>query len=394
MKRFLLFLFVLTATLMGTFELALADIPVDEVVFTEKDAPRVDVVHDGNRLFFEAAGHTYSVDVFPQIEEMKKALGMKLPAEILEQLRARGEAPPPEANPLEAYQSLSAEQKQAFLQERVLFLKKTASVLQGTSYLSGMGSLISDKLTFLGQKAKSVFTAAELNAKVPGESISFKQRREQAIQNMLQAIDYKLWYQAPLFIASNEFGLQGHIGIVAVRGMQRKGSGGAEFLGISLGYNKTQKALVFEIYHNSERFDNTRAAVGVVGLNFFAGPFFSARDARTPAKTLKGFTFYPPVAPAASQSGPDIFSAGVATGFGFPPPPIADMYTWTDSFERRTIVRVSVSAIVPGFFRMHVGDVKGSAVGLVSRVTDALAAFGKKILPLQRRTCGAVFATF
>jgi hypothetical protein len=223
--------------------------------------------------------------------------------------------------------------------------------------------------------------------------MSFQQRREQAVQSMLQSIDYKLWYQAPLFIASNEFGLQGHIGIVAVRGVQKKGTGGAEFLGLSLGYNRSQKALIFEIYHNSERFDNTRAAVGVVGLNFFAGPFFSARDQRSPAKTLKGFTFYPPVAPAATQVGSDIFSAGIASGLGFPPPPIADMYTWTDSYERRTIVRVSVSAIVPGFVRLHVGDVKGSVQALVLRVSDVLIAFGKKILPLQRRTCGAVFAT-
>lgn len=393
MKRFLLFLFVLTVTLMGTFDLALADVPMDELLYNREKAPQVEVTQDGQKLHFEVAGQVYSVDVFPKREQMKVSLGLKLPPEIIAQLQARGEPIPPEANPLESYQSLPQEQKNAFLKERLEFLKKTASVLHGTSYVSGMGSLIGDQLSYVGKKIKSVFGDQPESLKGDQGAPTFQERRAQVVQNMLQAIDYKLWYQAPLFIDSNEVGLQAHLGMVAVQGLKKNGAGGAEFLGISIGYNKTDKSFVFEVYHNSERFDHTKAAVGVIGMNFFAGPFFSHRDAKSPAKNMKGFTFYPPVAPGATQYGPDIFSTGVASGIGFPPPPIADMYTWTDRFERRTVFRIAVSPILPGFVRLHVGDVKGSVRGLVLRVSDALVILSKKILPLQRRSCQAVFAT-
>src|SRR5690606_4817294 len=124
------------------------------------------------------------------------------------------------------------------------------------------------------------------------EKRTFSERSRLAAQAILQGIDYKLWSQAPLLIDANEFGVSASIGLLAETGVLRKGGGGAEEIGLSFAYNKKSRAFVFEIFHNSERFDNTKAAVSVIGVVGKLGLSMAHKDAGFEARTMKGSAFY------------------------------------------------------------------------------------------------------
>jgi hypothetical protein len=169
----------------------------------------------------------------------------------------------------------------------------------------------------------------------------------------------------------------------------KKGAGGAEEVGFSLAFNKTQKAFVFEIFHNSEKFDNTKAAVSVIGIVGKAGMTMGHREG---AETIRGSSFYPPAVPGYSMSSPEVFSAGASSSLGFPPPPLADLLTFTNQFQRQALLRVTVSPLVKGFVRIHVGDVKGSVTLIGMRFVDIYTVVAQKIrLKRQPLLCEGAF---
>ncbi|MFP5519081.1 MAG: hypothetical protein ACLGGX_04210 [Bdellovibrionia bacterium] len=391
MKRLLVFFVVFAVTLLTFFETAWADenLPENSNELIESELNKAQVLKQRDKLIIKVKDQELRLDLVPQVEEMKTAMGLKLPESIVKEYEARGEALP-EIDPLADFKKLPPEKQQEFIEQRKLFLTQAARILVQTEYAMGAGSLIGDAFTFVKVRTKKLFGVESEPRLAPP---AFKERSRLIAERMLQNIDYKLWSQAPLVIDSNEYGVQLAAGIVAVQGVRDHGGGGGEFLGLSVAYNKTNRALVFEISHVSDVFDHSKAAVGVVGINGFAGILMARRDSANPVETLKGHTFYPPALPAYSSVGPAFFSAGLSTSIGLPPPPLADLLTWTDTFERRALLRITVSPVMKGFVRVYVGDVGGTVKIMAFRVIDVLKELAKKVLPLQRRSCSRVFAS-
>ncbi len=331
-------------------------------------------------------GRTFVLPAVPDREEMKAALGLKLPDEVKAQILKHGGSVE-EVDPLEPYSTLTDERRQKFQEMRLMFLSNAARILNSTKFVFGVGSLVGDGFSFVKTKTMQVFGKKEIEVTSAAQR-TFNERSHAAIQQVLKGIDYKLWSQAPLVIESNEFGVSVSVGLLAETGILRKGGGGAEEVGLSLAYNKTGRGFVFEIYHNSEKFDNTKAAVSVVGVVGKAGLSLGRRSG---TETLKGSSFYPPAVPGYSASSSDYFSAGVSSSLGLPPPPLADFLTFTNTFERNALIRVTVSPVVKGYVRIQFGDVRGSVRLVAMRFVDVYRAISDKVLLAGRRACGPVF---
>ncbi|KYG61513.1 hypothetical protein AZI86_17550 [Bdellovibrio bacteriovorus] len=329
----------------------------------------------------------FEVDTVPNVEEMKAALGLILPDKVKAEILARGGVIE-DVNPMEAYDQMSAEDKAKFKEARMHFLSNAARILTSSRMVLGAGSLVGDAFSFVTVKVKKAF-GKEVDQ---GEKVrrTFSERSYQAVQSALKGIDYKLWNQAPMVIDSNEFGLSLSLGIVAETGVLKKGGGGAEEIGISLAVNKSKRAFVFEIFHNSESFDNTKAAISVLGVVGKAGMTMGHRE---DARTLKGSSFYPPAVPGFSTTSSEFFAAGFSSSLGLPPPPLADLMTFTNKFERHVWIRVTVSPMVKGFVRVQFGDVRGSMKLVAMRFVDVFHAISDKVVKLagKNRRCSAVF---
>jgi hypothetical protein len=112
---------------------------------------------------------------------------------------------------------------------------------------------------------------------------------------------------------------------------------------------------------------------------------------REDARTIKGSSFYPPAVPGFSTTSSEFFAAGFSSGLGLPPPPLADLMTFTNKFERHVIVRVTVSPLVKGFVRMQLGDVRGSVTLVAMRFVDVYRAITDKVFKTRGRSCSLVF---
>ncbi|MFN7823766.1 MAG: hypothetical protein ACK5P6_00225 [Pseudobdellovibrionaceae bacterium] len=122
-----------------------------------------------------------------------------------------------------------------------------------------------------------------------------------------------------------------------------RGFGGQFDLGISFGYNRESKAFVFQIYRNIEKFNNTKmGAMGYFGVAGKLGIMISHRSPQEMMTPLIGSTFYPPGVPAYLSETPHMFSSGMSTGLGLPPPPFGDFLTFTNDLHHRTVLRVGV----------------------------------------------------
>ncbi|WP_413293588.1 hypothetical protein ACLSU7_00645 [Bdellovibrio sp. HCB185ZH] len=329
----------------------------------------------------------FELDSTPDRESMREALGLKIPEKLQKQILAKGGSVE-EVDPLAPYESLSAEQKEKFKVMRIHFLTGAARILNASKFAIGAGSLVGDGFSFVKVKVKSAFVKGIDST--PKEKITFAERSHQATNALLRGIDYKLWSQAPLVMESNEFGISIAAGLLAESGIMRRGAGGIEEVGINLGFNKSSKAFVFEIFHNSEKFESTKGAFTVFGLVGKAGLMISRRNG---PQNQKGSAFYPPMLPAYSMSSSEYFTAGFSSSLGFPPPPFSDVMMYTNKFESHSLIRITVSPIVKGFIRMEVGDVRGSLKLITLRFVDAFKAVAERVRLRGRPACSSVFSS-
>lgn len=333
-------------------------------------------------------GQVYEIPAYPEVETMKAALGLKMSDKVKEAILKKGGQVPEEVNPLEDFEALSKENQQKFLEIRKDFLANAARILSSVKFVAGVGSLVGDSFSFVKVQVKKI-RGQEVEGK-KNKPTSFQDRSNRAIQAILQGIDYKLWTQAPLVIDSNEFGLTLSAGIIAEMGARSKGMGGVQELGFTLAYNKASRAFVFEIFHNSERFKSSAAAMSVLGVAAKAEMMISRRQGAT--DVIKGNSFYPPAVPGNSMTSPDFFSAGFSSGLGLPPPPLADLLTYTNNFERTSLIRITVSPLVKGFVRVHIGDLRASARLVVMPVVDLVKTISDKVVRYAgRNSCSVIF---
>ncbi len=360
-----------------------------ETVLVEETLEPAKVAQSIDKEFtvIQVKGKTFTLDAYPDVEAMKVALGLTVPEKIRAEALKRG-GKIDEVNPLEAYEKMTPERQEEFRKMRLHFLANAARILTTTKFALGAGSVVGDGMSFIKVNVKKAFGKGSVETEK--EHLSFREKSDRAVLHVLRGMDYKLWSQAPLLIDSNEFGLSASVGIVAETGVLKKGAGGAEEAGFSLAFNRNKKAFVFEIFHNTEKFDSTKAAISVIGIVGKTGMTMAHREG---AETLKGTSFYPPAIPAFSMNSPEYFAAGFSSSLGLPPPPLADLLTFTNKFERHSLIRVIVSPVTKGFVRLEVGDLKGTLKAVAYRFVDIFKAIAYKTHLMKRPPlCSAVFA--
>lgn len=329
----------------------------------------------------------YSIDIAPTEQEINRSLGFEAPEVIQQKIIAEGGTLPEPAKSLEPYNSMSMEQRRKFHQTRIAFLKGLARILHHSQWGLSAGILAQDALSYTFKKA--------LRKEIPVQDKSLVQRRHEFIQNLLTSVNHHLFYQAPLVASKNEFGISGSVGMIALTGVRDKGFGGILEVGFSIGYNQDQKAFIFEFTMTPEKYHHSIAAATVIGVNGKLGPYLSSIPQGKENATVRGSSFYPPMAPGFSSNSPSYAAFGLSSGLGFPPPPLADFLTFSNTFEKYKVLRISVPRfIVTGIPRISVGE-----VGLLLAVTKGGVMDGYQFLVKRfkswrsPKTCDGVFAT-
>ncbi len=329
---------------------------------------------EGARLKLQVSDKvTYEITAEPNVDLMRSYLGL---------------SHQPTINPLAEYQALSEEDQKKFQERRLEFLKNAANMLNSTKFALGMGSLVGRSFMFMKEKVQKL-----RGKSVPSihEKLSFKNRSHKTTENILQGLDYKLWSQAPLLIASNEFGVSFSAGLVVEQGYKEKGWGGSEELGFNLGFNKESKAFVFEIFYNSERIKKAHVPMALFAVPVKIGVFMGHRSAGHEPSSLRGDSFYPPTIPGYSSLGPEYFVGGLNTSFGFPPSPFCDLMTYTNRFSRTTLLRITISPLVTGYVRMQVGGLKETWTLVTAPVTQVFKFMTARARGAKALSCASVF---
>lgn len=331
------------------------------------------------------------------------------------------------------YESLTEIEKQNFHHKRVLILQQIVHILNKTRFSFGIGRVVGKSFEFI----KNTYTTSknairstlglstplrDVHEPILSDMISAddlfqdlvdyhnrteikrqeikedllrattQEKNRLIIESFIQAVDYKLWYQAPLFIAANEYSISGSLGLLIEGGFRDTGYGGTEDIGVSLAFNDQQKAVIFEIYHLSDEFLKSDMAVAVVGLNMKVNFSMFKRNLQAPTKTLRGETYYPPAAPLSSGFGSDYYTFGISTSLGLPPPPLADLLTYTNSTTRITWLRLGISPLHKGYVRLYKGEYKNTYHILKKRFVDIYHKIGNKISSSsQAKLCQKLF---
>lgn len=279
---------------------------------------------------------------------------------------------------IESFDELSQFEKNRFIANRVQFMQQLAKGLKNIKYGFGVTSIVGDKIKYVAgntlDKVKDVISLTksdEQRAKVLEKlnqnkelriqkyneraELTLKERSQQIIQNILIAFDRTIWSQAKLFARSNEFGVQGSLGLALLGGIEKKGGwGGAIDVGISIGFNRDNKSLVIQIYSDFERFKSTKMkAAFVAGLVAKAGIHIANQSEKSLRR--KGETFYPPAIPAYNSMTKGNYQTGFSSGITIPPSPIGDMMTYTNSLDTTTLVRIELSPLLKGFVKLQTG---------------------------------------
>ncbi|MFS4460896.1 hypothetical protein [Bdellovibrio sp. HCB2-146] len=332
-------------------------------------------------------GEVYTIDINPTAEEINKSLGFAMPERFKQEYIAKGWALPPEFNSLEPYESMNQEQQIRFRRIRIAFLRGMARILHYSQWGISAGILTKDTLSYSYRKV--------FRKEITPQENTLKERRHIFIQNFLTSMNHRLFYQAPLVVDKNEFGLTAAFGIIGLSGAREKGFGGLTEIGFSIGYNIEQKAFVFEFTITPEKFHHSMAAASVIGVNYKLGAYMTSTPKGNEAKNIKNITsFYPPMIPGFSTDSSSFAAFGLSSGFGLPPPPLADFLTFSLTGEKYKIVRVTIPRfIISGFPRISVGEMGKLMVVTKSGVMSAYGFLSKRFEAWRgQRTCSSVFS--
>jgi hypothetical protein len=309
------------------------------------------------------------------------------------------------------FEQLSAQERDVFIHNRAVFLSQAARALQVMKYGFGIGSLVKEKIKFglrswrddramksileldtTGQKDALAARDRTLEQRaLEAEELArltLKSRSENMIQGFLTALDRKLWFQALLFAHSNEFGIMASAGVELLAGTENRGRGGLFDIGISIGYNRDTRAIAIQVFRDIERFQSTTIqAVFVAGVLGKAGMYLS--NQRPGEMARKGISFYPPMVPAYTAVMPSQFQTGISSGLTWPPSPLGDLLTYTNSLDNKVLIRITVSPMLKGFVRIETGFGMDTFRFLISPVEKAINSLRTRVF--GSRLCGPVF---
>lgn len=327
----------------------------------------------------------YSIDINPTEEAINKSLGFEVPDVLKEKILAEGGVLPDPVKSLEAYQGMSAAEQTRFRRIRLKILSGVARILHHAQWGVSAGILTKDTLSYTFRKI--------LRKEIVPKDKTMAERRHSFIQGVLTSMNHRLFYQAPLVANKNEFGIMGAVGGIALSGVRDKGFGGIFEAGLSIGYNSVQKAIIFEFTITPEKYHHSIAAATVGGVNGKLGVYIASVPKGKETTTVRGSSFYPPMAPGFSSDSPSYAAFGASSGLGFPPPPLADFLTFSNTFEKYKILRISIPRfLVTGLPTIGVGD-----IGLLMAVTKGGVIGGYNFLNNRfskwrmQRACNALF---
>lgn len=196
---------------------------------------------------------------------------------------------------------------------------------------------------------------------VPANSIlkRIKERGTQIVGNLLEQLDRLLWEQSRLIVAHNEVVVFLSVSLTGMSGVQSAVSGSAPHtLGLKLGMNWDSKALVFEIYHETEKMIYATTPTSEYGLVPKVGVALLAQY-KDDMQTREGTYMYPtappgmPFAPSFTAILKDQFEIGYSTGaITVPFSLLSDFFWYYTAAAQRPLVRVTISPKTLGFIRM------------------------------------------
>lgn len=299
------------------------------------------------------------------------------------------------------YESLDTLNKAQFHKSRMEVLQLAASLLNSTHLVYGFGSITKNTIQLLSNQLNrptvssnpiDTYAAHSLGIDVREQSIdqwllekqgwkdekeklavkkSIRQRSHSIIHGVLLSLNKILWTQAPLAAKSQEFGVLLSLNAIFGAGVGNKVFGRSAGLGISLGYNKVTKSIVFEIIQDTEKITKALPTIGLGGAIGKFGFYMTANDhLSAPGKPMSSNILYPPVAPVFTSLGADRFVAGLNVSLTLPPSPIADMYAWTAESKTTTILRVSVSPLLKGFVKLQINKESGPIGAVIKSVIE------------------------
>lgn len=302
------------------------------------------------------------------------------------------------------YDRLTREEREKFDSNRRIQLGRLARVLQALKYGFGAGSLIGNTLKYAYRKSYNATVRAGAYPFTPDEHelyraeerarLTFRERSENIVTNLLTAVDRSFWSQAPLFAHSNEFGVMASVGLEALAGVERAEKanlslGGLFDLGISIGFNRDTRAVVFQFYRDFETFKSTQMkGIFIAGALVKSGMYVANQDQ---ILKRKGTSFYPPMVPGFSSQTSNSFSTGFSSGITIPPSPIGDVLTYTNHLEQTTMVRISVSPLLRGYVRVETG-IGQAARSLAKVVMEPIVRAVQKARGISVISCQEVFS--
>lgn len=298
--------------------------------------------------------------------------------------------------------ALNEQERISFLHTRSEFLRAAAIAFQKIKWGFGFGSVIKNRLAFYREK-KEIHRQFEFAEKMQGDvkdtllsaaqaqeedlqarkdvfrEQKMKQKADEVIVKLLLNLDRNLWDGAPIVSRANEFGVMVALGPQLEMGStEGKKWGGLLDIGLSLGYNRDQKALVFQIFRDKEKFVSTQMpGVFIAGVVLKTGLMVANQNKQM---TTEGSTFYPPMAPGFSTMTDRSFNAGFSSGLTWPPSPLGDILTYTNSSQRRIWLRLSFSPVQKGFVQVREGF-SDEISGIINRLRS-----GKSVM-----ACEALF---
>ncbi len=274
-----------------------------------------------------------------------------------------------------SFESLGQVEKTAFTSKRKQFLGFAAKILNALKYGLAVAAKIKGKISDHIQNIQDQRLAEDMSLRSPGvredffasqergleerkreasvqQQRSLKTRAEEQVLIRLQGLDQVLWEQARLFSGCNEAGVAMAVGLQLLGGQGESGWGGLVDVGFTLGGNLNDKSFVFQIFKENEVYkSSTMPAIFMAGAVGKLGGYLA--NQKQGELIHSGTSFYPPMAPAFSSSTDSQFFSGASSGLTWPPSPIGDMLTYTNSLKRSVVLRLSVSPKMKGFIRIE-----------------------------------------
>lgn len=300
----------------------------------------------------------------------------------------------------ETYGSMSEQDQKKFQVNRLFYLSRLATVLEKTELTLGSGSLIKNKF-------KRIFSRKPKNPPSDEQAVtdsvneakrSWKEQATSRAQEFnkffLEKTDEYLWKQAKVVTKQNEFSFTTSIGVIAQTGIKDKGIGGSFSVGVNVGFNSDDKAMVFEIFIEWEKFKKTFYPMFLVGVVPKAGVLMKVQGEDGELRSRSGNSLNPPGAPVYFVESDEMFIVGgSSSAFTSFPPVISDWYAYINSTTRRPVLRMSFGSMHRNFMRMKVAG-QDKLVSYFQPISDFIKEIDVKTKAASFiRTCGSVLNT-